>query len=95
MPNLVGTLRGGTNAVTNMKKIAAVAAMAGGIAAMGAGIANASADADGAAVNSPGVVSGNNIEAPIHVPVNICGNTVDILIGVLNPTFGNTCINAG
>ncbi|WP_126641705.1 chaplin [Embleya hyalina] len=78
-----------------MKKIAAVAAMAGGIAAMGAGIANASADADGAAVNSPGVVSGNNVEIPVHVPVNICGNTVDILIGVLNPTFGNVCVNAG
>ncbi|CAM5456438.1 Small membrane protein OS=Streptomyces fumanus OX=67302 GN=GCM10018772_46150 PE=4 SV=1 [Streptomyces fumanus] len=28
----------------------------------------------------------------MHVPVNICGNTVDV-IGVLNPTFGNTCIN--
>lgn len=81
--------------MTNMKKIAAVAAMAGGIAAMGAGIANASADADGAAVNSPGVVSGNNAEVPVHVPVNVCGNTVDILIAVLNPTFGNVCVNAG
>ncbi|MEU0934307.1 chaplin [Embleya sp. NPDC005971] len=78
-----------------MKKVAAVAAIAGGIAAMGAGVANASADSQGAAVGSPGVVSGNQIAVPVHIPVNICGNTVDILIGVLNPTFGNTCINAG
>ncbi|OPC84862.1 chaplin [Embleya scabrispora] len=78
-----------------MKKIAAVAALAGGIAAMGAGIANASADADGAAVGSPGVISGNNAEVPVHVPVNVCGNTVDILIAVLNPAFGNVCVNAG
>jgi hypothetical protein len=29
---------------------------------------------------------------PIHIPINICGNTVHI-VGLLNPTFGNTCIN--
>lgn len=81
--------------MTNMKKIAAVAAMAGGIAAMGAGVATASAESEGAAVESPGVASGNQIAGDLHVPVNICGNTVDILIAVLNPTFGNTCVNAG
>jgi hypothetical protein len=34
----------------------------------------------------------NTIEAPVLVPVNVCGNTVNI-IGLLNPAFGNTCIN--
>jgi hypothetical protein len=29
---------------------------------------------------------------PVHVPVNVCGNTVSV-IGLLNPAFGNTCIN--
>ncbi|MEU0933906.1 chaplin [Embleya sp. NPDC005971] len=68
------------------------AAILGGSVAMG-GQAFASADADGAAVDSPGVISGNNIQVPVNIPINVCGNTVDI-IAVLNPTFGNTCINA-
>ncbi|MYV97927.1 chaplin, partial [Streptomyces sp. SID3343] len=43
------------------------------------GQAFASAGADGAAVESPGVLSGNNVQVPVHVPVNLCGNTVDII----------------
>ncbi|MEU3410477.1 MULTISPECIES: chaplin [unclassified Streptomyces] len=66
---------------------AAAAAVAGG-----AGVASASAGAGGAAVGSPGVISGNVIQVPIHVPINLCGNTIDI-IGLLNPAFGNTCVN--
>jgi hypothetical protein len=95
LPNPVGSDVEETKAVTNMKKVAAVVAIAGGIAATGAGVATASAESQGAAVESPGVVSGNQIAADLHVPVNVCGNTVDILIAVLNPTFGNTCVNAG
>ncbi|MFI6582327.1 chaplin [Embleya sp. NPDC050493] len=68
------------------------AAILGGSVAMG-GQAFASAEADGAAVDSPGVLSGNNIQVPVHIPVNVCGNSVNI-IAALNPTFGNTCINA-
>ncbi|MGK4581452.1 chaplin [Kitasatospora sp. HPMI-4] len=78
----------------SIKKAAAVGAAVVGLAAVGAGTAMASAEAEGAAVNSPGVASGNNIQVPVHLPVNLCGNSVDILIGVLNPTFGNTCVNA-
>ncbi|MEU2228321.1 chaplin [Streptomyces sp. NPDC018347] len=66
---------------------AAVAAVAGG-----AGVAAADAGAGGVAAHSPGVVSGNVVQVPVHVPVNVCGNTVDI-IGLLNPAFGNTCVN--
>ncbi|MEB3959652.1 chaplin [Streptomyces kunmingensis] len=57
-----------------------------------AGIATADSGAQGAATNSPGVISGNVVQAPIHIPVNVCGNTVDV-IGLLNPAFGNTCAN--
>ncbi|CAM5294852.1 Chaplin OS=Streptomyces tendae OX=1932 GN=F3L20_26875 PE=4 SV=1 [Streptomyces tendae] len=32
------------------------------------------------------------IQAPIHIPVNVCGNTVNI-VGALNPAFGNYCVN--
>ncbi|MER8028378.1 chaplin [Streptomyces bauhiniae] len=66
---------------------AAVAAVAGG-----AGIAAADSGAQAVAANSPGVLSGNVVQIPVHVPVNLCGNTIDV-IGLLNPAFGNTCVN--
>ncbi|MEV0035756.1 chaplin ChpH [Streptomyces sp. NPDC056909] len=75
-----------------IKKIVAAAAVTGGLVLAGAGMAVADSDAQGAAVNSPGVVSGNVIQAPIHVPVNVCGNTISV-IGLLNPAFGNACVN--
>ncbi|MER7111095.1 chaplin [Streptomyces sp. NPDC000229] len=56
------------------------------------GVAHADASADAAAVKSPGVISGNVVQVPIHIPINLCGNTIDI-VGLLNPTFGNVCIN--
>ncbi|WP_323139127.1 chaplin [Streptomyces platensis] len=56
--------------------------------------AYADAGAAGGAANSPGVVSGNAIQVPIHIPVNVCGNTINI-VGLLNPAFGNTCLNGG
>ncbi|WTY00114.1 chaplin [Streptomyces sp. NBC_01420] len=52
----------------------------------------ADSGAEGAAVASPGVISGNTIQVPIHIPVNVCGNTIDV-IGLLNPAFGNACVN--
>jgi hypothetical protein len=50
------------------------------------------AGAEGVAQGSPGILSGNTIQAPVSVPVNICGNSVSV-IGLLNPTFGNSCSN--
>ncbi|MFJ5922203.1 chaplin [Kitasatospora sp. NPDC092948] len=58
------------------------------------GAAMASSDAEGVAANSAGVVSGNQIQVPVHVPVNVCGNSINI-VGLLNPAFGNTCANGG
>ncbi|WP_405616857.1 chaplin family protein [Streptomyces sp. NBC_01508] len=48
--------------------------------------------ASGAALNSPGLLSGNLLQAPLDIPVNACGNSVD-LIGLLNPAFGDSCAN--
>jgi hypothetical protein len=48
-------------------------------------------DATGAS-ESPGFLSGNVVQAPINLPANICGNSVDV-IGLINPTFGNVCKN--
>lgn len=74
-----------------IKKVVAAAAATGGLVLAGAGVAVADAGAQGAALHSPGVVSGNTIQVPVHVPVNACGNTVSV-VGLLNPTFGNACV---
>ncbi|MFF1689873.1 MULTISPECIES: chaplin [unclassified Streptomyces] len=66
--------------------------VAGLAAGASAGAAFADTDADGLAAKSPGVVSGNLVQAPVHVPVNATGNSVDV-IGLLNPTFGNVSEN--
>jgi hypothetical protein len=74
-----------------LKKTAA--AVAGVLLALGAASpALADAGANGAAIGSPGVLSGNVIQVPVHVPINVCGNSVNI-IALLNPTFGNVCVN--
>lgn len=79
-----------------MKKLTKVAAFAAGtVVAMGVATpAFASSGAIGAAADSPGVASGNVVEAPVHVPVNVCGDTIDI-IALLNPAFGTACENDG
>ncbi|MGW1724026.1 chaplin [Streptomyces sp. NPDC002306] len=79
----------------NLKKAAAVTMVAGGLIAAGAGMASATdggAWASGEAKHSPGVVSGNVIQVPVHVPVNAVGNSVNV-IGLLNPAFGNLGLN--
>ncbi|MEU0404400.1 chaplin ChpH [Streptomyces sp. NPDC006197] len=76
-----------------IKKVVAAAAATGGLVLAGAGMAVADSGAQGAAVGNPGVISGNVVQVPIHIPVNVCGNTVSV-IGLLNPAFGNTCVNA-
>lgn len=63
-----------------------------GAIALSTGAAHADSGAQGAAVGSPGVVSGNTVQLPVHVPVNVCGNTVNV-VGVLNPASGNSCAN--
>ncbi|MFH7600184.1 chaplin [Streptomyces racemochromogenes] len=74
-------------------KKAAVALASAGLAVAGAaGAASADAQAEGAAVGSPGVLSGNLVQVPVHVPINVCGNSVNV-IGALNPAFGNVCVN--
>ncbi|MGW1722980.1 chaplin [Streptomyces sp. NPDC002306] len=78
--------------MSRITKAAVVALGTGAMALGGAGLAMADAGAEGAAVGSPGVLSGNVIQAPVHIPVNVCGNTINV-VGLLNPAFGNTCAN--
>ncbi|MFD9792490.1 chaplin [Streptomyces sp. NPDC059070] len=75
-----------------MQTVLSTVALASAGVLAGAGAAAADADAQGAAAHSPGVLSGNMAQVPVHVPVNVCGNTAN-LGGALNPAFGNTCVN--
>ncbi|MGW7435394.1 chaplin [Streptomyces sp. NPDC054849] len=78
--------------MSRIAKAFAITAVTGSAVVAGAGLAVADAGAHGAAVGSPGVLSGNLLQVPVHVPVNVCGNTVNV-IALLNPAFGNTCAN--
>jgi hypothetical protein len=78
--------------MNTVKKAAFVFAAAGIAAGAASGAAFADSGAEGLAASSPGVASGNLVQVPVHIPVNACGNTVDV-IGLLNPTFGNACVN--
>ncbi|WP_063795808.1 chaplin [Peterkaempfera griseoplana] len=75
-----------------IKKAAVLATLTGCLGAAGAGVASASG-AEGAAVGSPGVLSGNVVQVPITIPINICGNSINIL-ALLNPSGGTVCVNA-
>jgi hypothetical protein len=76
--------------MSRIAKAAVVAFGTGAVVLGGAGMALADAEAEGQAVGSPGVISGNVIQVPIQVPINLCGNTINI-IGLLNPAAGNVC----
>ncbi|MFC5799916.1 chaplin [Streptomyces formicae] len=75
-----------------MRTLAATVGLTAAALFAGAGAAVADSDANGAAANSPGVLSGNVVQLPIHVPVNFCGNSVNVL-ALLSGAAGNTCAN--
>ncbi|WP_326691781.1 MULTISPECIES: chaplin family protein [unclassified Streptomyces] len=49
-----------------------------------------SARADGASHGSPGVGSGNDVQVPVDIPVNVCGDSVNV-VGIGNGVQGNGC----
>ncbi|MEV8560272.1 chaplin family protein [Streptomyces sp. NPDC051917] len=72
-----------------------VAAAATGVLSLyGGSSALADSNAHGTTDGSPGVLSGNSAQVPVNVPINVCGNSVDV-VGALNPAFGNSCANGG
>ncbi|WP_329213540.1 chaplin family protein [Streptomyces sp. NBC_01485] len=72
--------------------VLAVAAVSGAMAVTLP--AHADSAANGSAAGSPGLISGNGVQLPVNLPVNLCGNTVNVA-GLLNPAAGNTCANEG
>ncbi|MER5832441.1 chaplin [Streptomyces sp. NPDC002130] len=73
--------------MSHIAKVGAVALGTGAMVLSGAGLAAADAGAKAAAIGSPGFLSGNVVQVPLHVPINVCGNTVT-LIGALNEASG-------
>ncbi|NEY36496.1 DUF320 domain-containing protein [Streptomyces sp. PRKS01-65] len=75
-----------------MKRSAAV--VTGTVVALGGSAAPAFADAvaEGAGTDSSGGLAGYVVQVPVHIPVNVCGNTVNG-VGLLNPAYGNKCTN--
>ncbi|PZG81930.1 hypothetical protein C1I97_35540, partial [Streptomyces sp. NTH33] len=71
----------------------AAAAAATGILSLYGGSALAGTSATGVAEDSPGVLSGNTVQVPVEVPVNVCGNAVGVLTA-LSGAFDNSCVNA-
>ncbi|MEY7981107.1 chaplin, partial [Streptomyces pilosus] len=78
---------------TLSRGVFAAAAAATGILSLYGTPALADSFAGGGAEDSPGVLSGNNVQAPVHVPVNACGNTVTA-VGAFNEASDNTCVNS-
>ncbi|MEU5210471.1 chaplin [Streptomyces sp. NPDC020742] len=79
----------------NTAKKAALVLSATGLAlgaAAGSAFAASGPQAAGGATDSAGIASGNLVQAPVYVPVNVNGNTVDV-VGVLNTAFGNVSTN--
>lgn len=80
-----------------LRVFAAAAVLAGTSVLGSAAVASAfdgpdGASAEGVAEHSPGVLSGNVVQVPVDVPINACGNSLNV-IGLLNPAFGNSCMN--
>ncbi|OIK24669.1 chaplin [Streptomyces malaysiense] len=80
--------------MSRIAKAAAVALGTGAVVIGGAGLALADACAQGTGADSPGMLSGDVVQVPVNIPVNVCGDSVDV-IGLLNPAFGNGCVNQG
>ncbi|MFD6326148.1 chaplin [Streptomyces sp. NPDC058442] len=68
------------------------AAAATGILSLYGAPAFADAHAEGAVTDSPGVLSGNSVQAPVEVPVNVCGNTVGV-VSAFNEASDSLCAN--
>jgi hypothetical protein len=76
-----------------MRKTLVAAAFAAFAVVGSAGTAFASgAGAIGSASDSPGLLSGNVVQVPINIPVNVCGNDISIL-AALTGADDNTCVN--
>ncbi|MCQ4079713.1 chaplin [Streptomyces sp. RB6PN25] len=78
--------------MSRIAKAVAFVTTTGAVVIAAAGSAAADTGTWGAAVYSPGVLSGNLFQHPIDMPINICGNSFNT-VGLLNRAFGKVCLN--
>jgi ChpA-C len=78
--------------MSRIAKAVVLTVAAGAAFAGSTGAAFADSTATGTASDSPGVISGNSLQTPVHVPANVCGSTVNV-IGLLDPATGSACTN--
>ncbi|MFB7174148.1 chaplin [Streptomyces sp. NPDC056254] len=79
--------------VRHSKKNSVLVAVIAALALAGGGSAAADSGAHGSTYESSGFLSGNVIQLPINAPINVCGNTLNV-IGLLNPAFASMCGDA-
>ena len=67
---------------------------AGNDCSNGGGQGTNGAGASGGSHGSPGIGSGNTVQAPVNTPVNLCGDQVSV-VGVGDTAAGDDCSNGG
>ena len=75
------------------KRLTAAVGLAGAALLLCAGTASADPEPVGTASDSPGVLSGNVVQVPVDLDLNLCGDSINV-IGLLNPALGNHCESA-
>jgi hypothetical protein len=78
----------------SIRKAALLVGATGALLFGATGVASADSSATGTVSDSPGVLSGNLIQIPVDIPINVCGNSINV-VGLLNPAFDNRCSNGG
>ncbi|MFE6848993.1 chaplin [Streptomyces sp. NPDC057686] len=78
----------------HLKEAVIAVAAASSLVFAGAAGANADSGAFGAASNSPGILSGNVVNIPVDIAVDVCGNNLNG-IGLFNAAMANYCENIG
>jgi LPXTG-motif cell wall-anchored protein len=71
----------------------AFAMTSGSLLMTGFGTPSAQADstANGTAADSPGILSGNLVQIPVNLPINVCGNQIDVVTVTLGSINGVSC----
>lgn len=80
-----------------IRVLAATGALATALVLTGSATAFAGGDDGGAsahaaAIGSPGLLSGNVVQIPIDIPINVCGNNIG-LVNLFSAAGGNVCVN--
>ncbi|MFF1543982.1 chaplin, partial [Streptomyces sp. NPDC058291] len=75
---------------TLSRGMVAAAAATSMLSLCGGGYALADSQAEGAAKEAPGVLSGDHVRTLVRVPANACGDSVDV-VAALDPAFGDSC----